>query len=102
MSKSPGVSRIKSAVNLRKTDGSVSNKWLLQCSKVPILIFNGILTTTLYYEGWEFFTPGEGHFNMLASGLLTMIVMLPGVAITKLGEYFERKKQARAPHMIAA
>ena len=42
--KSPGVSRIKSAVNLRKTDGSVSNKWLLQCSKVPILIFNGILT----------------------------------------------------------
>jgi hypothetical protein len=42
--KSPGVSRIKSAVNLRKTDGSVSNKWLLQCSKVPILIFNGIPT----------------------------------------------------------
>jgi len=29
---------------LRKPDGSVSNKWLLHCSKVPILIFNGILT----------------------------------------------------------
>jgi hypothetical protein len=68
--KSPGASRIKSAVNLRKTDGSVSNKWLLQCSKVSILIFNGILTGVFV----------EDHFfwrTLVASGDARIRCALP-------------------------
>jgi hypothetical protein len=60
-----------------------------------IIIFG--YSATLYYDGWEYFTPVEGHFNMFVSCLVTMIIMLPGVGIAKLGEYFERKRQAKAP-----
>ena len=54
-------------------------------------------STTLYYRGWEFFIPGRGHFNMFVSCFVTMILILPGWGIIKLGEYLERKKQTRLP-----
>jgi hypothetical protein len=55
-----------------------------------VIIFG--YSTTLYYRGWEFFIPGRDHFNMLTSCLLTMILMLPGWGIIKVGEYMQRRK----------
>jgi hypothetical protein len=79
--KSPGISRIKSAVTLRKTGGSVSNKWLLQCGKVPILIFNAILTSTMTATCFKFWaalalcglatTPASARFFTLGTGLMS-------------------------------
>ena len=51
--------------------------------------------TTLYYNGWQFFVPGQGQFNMFASCVVTIALMLPGWAIIKFGEYLERKKQTK-------
>jgi hypothetical protein len=52
--------------------------------------------STLYFHGWEFFVPDRGNFNALVSSFTTMILMLPGVGIIKIGERIQRKRQAKA------
>lgn len=56
---------------------------------------------TLFYRGWEFFIPGQGHFNVVGSFVLTMVLMLPGFGIIKLGERLERRKRHSASVAVA-